>query len=107
MKMVECAPLLLAAITLLAPSPALGKGQNKGSCTFSPDCAACQEMIADATCVCNRGKCEVVGLHPSDWADPDAKKECDKGGYKDCACKYTLSLHYYIITLLHYNIVTL
>ena len=67
------------------------QSQN-GTCTFTPDCKKslrCQ-MIADAYCKCNNGQCVTVGLHASLWIDPNITRDCDEGGYMDCACKYVL-----------------
>ena len=77
-------PLLLATVTLVV---AQGGGE---SCTFTPDCkkaTKCQR-IADAYCKCNHGQCVTVGLHASHWIDPNITRDCDEGGYMDCACKY-------------------
>ena len=63
---------------------------RNGTCTFTPDCKGslrCQ-MIADAYCKCNHGQCVTVGLHASHWIDPNITRDCDEGGYMDCACKY-------------------
>ena len=71
---------------------------RNGTCTFTPDCkkaTKCQR-IADAYCKCNHGQCVTVGLHASLWIDPNITRDCDEGGYMDCACKYALLLHIFV-----------
>ena len=71
---------------------------RNGTCTFTPDCKEslrCQR-IADAYCKCNHGQCVTVGLHASHWIDPNITRDCDEGGYMDCACKYALLLHIFV-----------
>ena len=58
-------------------------------CTFSQDCKV-YLWPADSGYRCNHGQCVSAGGHPSGWVDATIPKDCDKGGYMDCDCKYVL-----------------
>ena len=86
-------PLLVATVAKV-----LAQGEGE-SCKFSPDCQEKQscQSIADAFCKCNHGRCVTVGLHVSFWVDPNITRDCDEGGYMDCACKYVILYHHRIV----------
>lgn len=65
--------------------------ESYGPCTFSHDClgegGSC-EHIADATCVCNFGRCLVRGYDIERWVGGVQKtrvKQCEK--HQDCPCR--------------------
>ena len=71
-----------------------GEGESRDSmgerpCTFSQDCKV-YLWPADSGYRCNHGQCVSAGGHPSGWVDATIPKDCDKGGYMDCDCKYVL-----------------
>ena len=84
-------------LTVLVATATLVLGQMEGGsvdfgdrpCTFSQDCEV-YEWPADSGYGCNYGQCVSAGGHPSGWVDATIPKDCDKGGYMDCDCKYVL-----------------
>ena len=86
-------------LTVLVATATLALGQGEGEsrdwkkedrpCTFSPDCKV-YLWPADSGYACNYGQCVSAGGHPSGWVDATIPKDCDKGGYMDCDCKYVL-----------------
>ena len=84
-------------LTVLVATATLVLGQMEGGsvdfgdrpCTFSPDCEV-YLWPADSGFACNHGQCVSAGGHPSGWVDATIPKDCDKGGYMDCDCKYVL-----------------